>query len=160
MGSKQARLEVVAEEALVLAWQAASPFWSPLGVLTYSQAGLQAITQYSSVQLEREIDAIAASVVLFLHCKQRLRAAALNKDTSCIRAFLSPYALPNAFEGSEATLKSAQGELFAPLHALAQEALTTLSGMVARRDKAGETGPHTLRLQVLAMNLRAILDLN
>lgn len=155
---KETRLDVIAEEILVLAWQAASPFWSPLGILTYSRAGLQAIVELSSTQLEHDIDAIAAAVLLFLHCKQRLRAEA-HADTPCLRAFLDPYALSAVKEGSEASLKCALDEVFVPLNALARDALTTISGMVVRRDKAGEAGPHTLRLQVLQMNLEAILDL-
>ena len=161
--AKQDHLGQVTEEALVLSLQNSSPFWSPLVVLSYSWTGLEAITQYSSSRLERELDIVAAAILLLLHCKQRLHAAVQHRDFACLYAFLNPLE-PNPQDRSLEPLKKDLDQILAPLHKLAGkglERLERLSVTIRCEENSGRNaGRHKLRLQLLQMNLRAILDLS
>ena len=72
--------------------------------------------------------------------KRGLSAGAKDTD-ACIRAFLYPYVSTDVIEGSETFSKDICNKIFDPINALAKDALKTISGMVARREKAGEAGP-------------------
>lgn len=181
-GEERAKRGELGEESFFLAWKGQAPFWSPFWVSTLASSSLHMLVSLSSAQVERELDAIAASVALLLHAVQCIQAsqraigeevaargavAPANEHLACVRGYLLAYDPSLGVPVEELSTKALLGSLkrnkprlFEPLLDLLEDASASLQGLIARREK-GEGGGSAvlLRLQVLSMNIQSICNL-